>query len=149
MSHRGSVCEAVGSACVGADVSTDRASGLAGWVRGEVQTDRAEFLRKVEVDDARADPHRPADGVDLTDGRESGENDKETWADWHRPTGETCPCSTGHDGDSVLVGQSDYRGNFLGGLWEDRGDDISRNNTRVLGEHQQIQRMVPHTVKPK
>ncbi len=75
---------------------------------------------QVEVDDTRAHPGRPVDGVDFVDSVHAGGGENDATVERHRSRRQTGSGSAGDDRDAVAVGDAHHGLDFSGGRSEPR-----------------------------
>ena len=104
---------------------------------------------EVEVDHARADPHALADRIDVADPVEACRDDEESGFEGYGASGQAGTGAAGDDRDTVVTGDPHEGGHLACRLGEHGGNDVPRLYTCILGEDEEIERVVPHPVGPE
>ena len=141
------VGEAMGPAGVVGHVAADRAHLLARRIGCEVEAERREVLRQIEVDDAGLDPGDAIVEIDVENPVHPGERDDDRRTEWDRPAGEPGARTTGHDGSPVPCGDPHDRLHVAGrGGEADRTGHTAAEDGRVAAQQRAFGRVDAHAV---
>jgi hypothetical protein len=106
-------------------------------------------LREIEVDHARANPDRSREFVDAVDLVDFREHDEETRLHGDGTSGESSARTAGHDRSVVPSCDSNNRSNFLNRLRQHRSNHGASGYAGILGEHRQIDGVMPNSIRTK